>query len=1050
MVMAAVPAARFCKLIESFDGGREICDSVEPTLRLAGHGEAEVAPQVCICRRSVVPLPARRFRLAAATGVFALTAALALTSLPAQAEPPRPGADPAVAVPGRYIVTLKGAPITTYGGEVKGLKATRPTTGRKVNARSSSAKRYRSYLERQQDRTAGRVGAKADKHYAVALNGFAASLTSAQARALQRSPAVLSVVKDTPRRLLDDRSSVDFLRLRGLGGAWQSLGGKGKAGAGVVVGVLDTGYWPESTSFAGAPLGTAAPTAADPYRPYRVGAQIRMNKSDGSTFTGTCQAGENPAADFEGTECNSKVISARYFNATYKQAVEVADRNDFASPRDRDGHGSHTASTAAGNADRPVSISGRSFGKISGVAPAAKLAVYKMCWTSDPDPDGSCYIGDSLDAIDQAVLDGVDVINYSVSGSDSLNDPVDQAFRSAAAAGIFVATLAGNGGPGPSTVDHVAPWVTTAAASTVAPYAGTVVLGNGAKYVGISTTVSASVGPASLVAAARVRRVGASAGSSSACVAGTLDPAKVAGKIVVCEQGVNARVAKSREVDRAGGSGMVLVDTSGNSSDRDFHAVPTVHLHAPGSLTVRSYALSTRAKATLKKGNLTSTPIAYPQVAGFSSRGPSVGVAGDLLKPDISAPGVAVLAAVSPVTASGKNFDFSTGTSMSAPHIAGAAALYFGEQPKWSPMAVKSAMMTTTARVKKKDGSLSRDYYAQGAGNIRPRQMLDPGLIFDSGPAEWESFMEGAGFDLGPEVDPVDPSDYNSPSIAIGRLAGTQTVTRKVTAVKPGKYKATVGVDGVDATVTPSLLSFTRPGQTRTIQVTMSRRSAAIGRVAFGSLALESKSVTVRVPIAVTPQRVNAPTVVRGTGTSGSLNYLVRPGFSGSFASTASGLDAAEVQQGEVTDNDLDAVDEYTTNVPAHTRVARFTSQSDKPDADIDMAVYGPSGELVAISTTSTGSESVTLFDPAEGQYQVLVAPFADPPDLSSSTYRYRAFAVGPDLPNFSVSPAIRSVVNGVPFVLNASWTGLDPAVPYLGYVQYLDGTGTMVEINPA
>jgi hypothetical protein len=799
-----------------------------------------------------LPLTARRFRLAAATSAFALTAALTFTSVPARAEPLEPGANP-----GRYIVTLKGAPIASYGGGVMGLKATRPATGRKVNAGSSSAKRYRAYLERQQDRAAARVGAKADRRYAVALNGFTASLNSAQARTLQRSPGVLSVVKDTPRRLLDDKNPVDFLRLSGPGGVWQSLGGTSKAGAGVVVGVLDTGYWPESASFAGAPLGTTAPTSTDPYRPYKVGSQIRMNKSDGGLFTGACQAGENPAADFDGSECNTKVISARYFSAAYKQATPVGDRDDFASPRDRDGHGSHTASTAAGNADRPASINGLSFGKISGVAPAAKLAVYKACWTSVPDSGAFCYTSDLLAAINQAVTDGVDVINYSVGGSDDLSDPVDQAFRAVAGAGIFVSASAGNSGPGPSTLNHAAPWVTTVAASTVAPHAGTVVLGNRAKYAGISTTVFSNVGPAPLVAAARVRRTGVSVARSTVCVAGTLDPAKVEGKIVVCDRGVNARVVdKSVEVDRAGGIGMVLVNLSQNSRDTDIHAVPTVHLNVPRARTVRDYAVTRGAKATLKRGNLTSTPITYPQVAGFSSRGPSVGVEGDLLKPDIAGPGVEILAAVSPVTANGRNFGFFSGTSMSAPHIAGAAALYFGKRPKWSPMAVKSAMMTTTARLKNSDGSLSHDYYAQGAGNIRPSEMFNPGLIFDSGPGDWESFLEGVGIDLGPAVDPVDPSDYNSPSIAIGSLAGKQTVTRKVTAVKPGLYKAKVSVDGVDASVTPSLLSFTRPGQTKMIKVTLSRRSAPLGKVAFGSLSLESTGVTVRAPVAVTPQAV--------------------------------------------------------------------------------------------------------------------------------------------------------------------------------------------------
>src|SRR5918997_4829979 len=143
-------------------------------------------------------------------------------------------------------------------------------------------------------------------------------------------------------------------------------------------------------------------------------------------------------------------------------------------------------------------------------------------------------------------------------------------------------------------------------------------------------------------------------------------------------------------------------------------------------------------------------------------------------------------------------------------------------------MAVKSAMMTTTAGLKNSDGSLSRDYYAQGAGNAHPSAMFDPGLIFESGESDWLSFLEAYGFDYGSEVEPVDPSDYNSPSIAIGRLAGRQTVTRKVTAVKTGLYQAKVWVDGVDAKVTPSLLSFTRVGQTKSITVTLTRRSAPL------------------------------------------------------------------------------------------------------------------------------------------------------------------------------------------------------------------------------
>ena len=278
-------------------------------------------------------------------------------------------------------MTLTGSPIATYAGEVKGYKATRPTKGRKVSASSASAKAYRKYLEKQQDRAAARVGAKADRHYAVALNGFTTAMTPAQAKRLEKAPGVLSVVKDTPRHLTDDKNPVDYLRLSGTDGVWESLGGVSKAGAGTVVGVLDSGYWPENPSFAGAALGTTPPTSADPYRPYKVGSQIRMKKADGNTFTGVCQAGATAAGDFEGTECNQKVIGARYFADTYRANTPDADEDEFLSPRDDDGHGSHTASTAAGNAGVTATANGRNFGKISGVAPAAKIAVYKVCYT---------------------------------------------------------------------------------------------------------------------------------------------------------------------------------------------------------------------------------------------------------------------------------------------------------------------------------------------------------------------------------------------------------------------------------------------------------------------------------------------------------------------------------------------------------------------------------------------------------------------------------------------------------------------------------------------
>jgi Subtilase family/Fibronectin type-III domain/PA domain len=485
-----------------------------------------------------------------------------------------------------------------------------------------------------------------------------------------------------------------------------------------------------------------------------------------------------------------------------------------------------------------------------------------VAFTSATDAEPAIYAGDALAAIDAAISDGVDVINYSVSSSDTVDDPVDLAFLSAASAGIFVATAAGNSGPGSSTLHHVTPWVTTVAASTVAPYAGTVVLGNGKKYAGISTTVLGKVGPAKLVTGRSVKRASADAADAAVCAPKSLSSKKAAGKILVCDRGVVTRVEKSAEVKRVRGKGMVLVNLSNSSTDSDVHAVPTVHLNAPSGPSVKSYAKKTGATATLRQGNLSSKPIRYPQIAGFSSRGPSVGNGGDLLKPDIAAPGVSVLAAVAPPSNHKRKFDFYSGTSMASPHIAGIAALYFGVHPKWSPMAVKSAIMTTASRVKKANGKLSKDYLAQGAGNVRPDRMFSPGVIIDARERDWLGFLEGAGFKTDSGVSPIDPSDYNSPSIAIGQLVGSQTVTRRVTAVQPGSYQASISLPGVTATVSPAVLAFSNAGQTKIIKITFTRKSAVLSEAVLGSLKLAGPGTVARLPIVVVPEAARgAPNV---------------------------------------------------------------------------------------------------------------------------------------------------------------------------------------------
>jgi hypothetical protein len=287
------------------------------------------------------------------------------------------------------------------------------------------------------------------------------------------------------------------------------------------------------------------------------------------------------------------------------------------------------------------------------MAPAARLSIYKTCWA------GGCGTFDSVNAIEDAVADGVDVLNYSISGSlTSVLDPVEVAFFNAAAAGVFVAASAGNSGPGASTVAHNSPWLTTVAASTHdRNFAKSVTLGNGTTHTGVGTGPAVPSVP--LIDSAVAGLAGSDPAQAELCFIGTLDPVKVTGKIVLCARGVNARTDKSKAVRDAGGVGMVLYNPTNNSLNADFHFVPTVHVQSAAGLAIKAYAATAGATASLSVG--TATPGRAPNIAAFSSAGPALSGSGDLLKPDITAPGVDVIAAVSPPGDNGNLYDSISG-----------------------------------------------------------------------------------------------------------------------------------------------------------------------------------------------------------------------------------------------------------------------------------------------------------------------------------------------------------------------------------------------------
>ncbi|MHA7240934.1 S8 family serine peptidase [Arthrobacter sp. TMS1-12-1] len=995
--------------------------------RNAGQGRTSLRTAAAI----VLGLPLLVSSTAVAPAAFAAPAPA--TSVTPQKAPAK-NLDPAQYPAGRYIVVLADKPLATYDGGVQGIAPTKPERGNKLDAQANNVKQYSKFLEAKQQEVAAAENIEINRTYTAAINGFAADLSADQAIELAKSDKVLMVAPDVENA--PDYSTIDFLGLNGNKGAWKTqFGGEKNAGKGTVVGVIDTGYAPDNPFFAGTPVkalpGNAKPKVGEPY--LDAAGEIAVLKADGTTFVGDCQVGQ----DFDGSLCNSKVVSAQYFADAFIASVPADKRapEEVLSPVDIDNHGTHTASTAAGKAGVTQTVDGRNFGVSSGVAPEAKISVYKTCW-EDKDPNtGGCYSSASVDAINQAILDGVDVLNYSISGSTTTTtDPVSLAFLSATSAGIFVAASAGNSGPTASTVNHGAPWMTTVAASTFNyELQGTAEFSDGTKYRGASI-MRTGVPASPVVLAANAAAAGAA--SPNLCGPNTLDPAKVAGRIVVCDRGVIDRTAKSAEVLRAGGVGMILVNLVDSSTDTDQHVVPTVHVNAPEALELKAKVAADPAiTVALQPTDTTGKPLPpTPQVAGFSSRGPLLATGSDLLKPDIAAPGVAVLAGVSTIGSKGAQFGFLSGTSMASPHVAGFAALVLGKNPAWSPATVKSAMMTTAYPLKTATGAVETDVLAVGAGHINPATVLSPGLVYDQTVDDYLRFIAGTGIDVGIEgIEPVAAKDTNVPSFGLGNLTGRIEVTRTVTALTPGLYRATANVPGVKVTVTPAVLNFSAPGEKRTFKVSFENESAPFGTFAAGSLTWSGQGKTVTSPVAVRPQAVKAPAeaAFTSTGPDGSGTFDVTSGTNTPIQMTLDGLSKADSTPIEL------AVGAETTKdvtVPAGAPVAKFSVLSSDPTADFDMEVITPSGARRVVATADA-SETLTIPNPAPGTYRIVASLYGSTDNRpTAGTIDAAILKSGEN--NATLTPNPLVLTNGTTGKVTLAWKGLTPG-SYVGRVTY-------------
>ncbi|MCO5598923.1 hypothetical protein L7F22_053022 [Adiantum nelumboides] len=573
------------------------------------------------------------------------------------------------------------------------------------------------------------------------MQGFAALLSSSEVFKLRQIASIEIAFEDSTIEIHTTRTP-SFLRLAAspVGGSAAGIWPVSKLGADVIIGLLDTGIWPERSSF----------RDDDNFSPIP------------ARWKGFC---ESSAPSFSSSLCNRKLIGARSFFRGFKVATSSSLDNatGFPSPRDSHGHGTHTSSIAAGAFVSNASLSGAAIGTASGMAPRSRIAMYKVCWQS------SCYNSDMLAGFDAAILDGVDVISVSIGSTTArpfYQDALAIGAFSAMANGIITSCAAGNSGPTLGSTTSVAPWIFSVAASTVdRDFPAPVILGNGKEYKGRSFwQAEGGEDPHEhipLVYAGDVVVPGGNASLARRCLfSNLLSFEAVKGKIVLCSHDDgDSQEAKGFVVQTAGAIGMIL----GNSISKGEDLTSLGHHILPATLVSHSSAIE-----ILQYIHSTSNPIAHlkflgtklgirpaPMVATFSSRGPNL-ITPEISKPDITAPGVNILAArtgfIAPsgLTADTRREDFHvlSGTSMSCPHVAGVTALLKAVHRTWSPAAIRSALMTT-AKVIDNTGMTLTDAWTgtkadptgYGSGHIDPSAALKPGLVYDITTQDYADFL---------------------------------------------------------------------------------------------------------------------------------------------------------------------------------------------------------------------------------------------------------------------------------------------------------------------
>ncbi|CAL5085972.1 unnamed protein product [Urochloa decumbens] len=663
--------------------------------------------------------------------------------------------------------------------------------------------------------------------YDTVMHGFAVQLTGDEARSMSGAEGVTGVYEDRVVHHLTTRTP-GFLGLDPGFGAWRDT----DSGDGVIIGIVDSGIWPESPSFSDRGLG-----------PVR------------SSWRGSCV----DAGDFNASLCNNKLVGAK--------TIGMGD-DGSASPRDTFGHGTHVASTAAGSEVPDAGFLMFARGTARGVAPKARIAVYKV---------SVMKMAEIAAGIDAAVKDGVDIISLSLGDVDPRPFYIDAlaiAVFGAERNGVFVALAGGNDGPRASTLINSAPWMTTVGAATVdRQFLANLILGDGQVLTGQSFYTS------------KARQTTMTPLLLSSCLGGDLTPEETDGKIVVCMDEAGAPSGgdqvRARDANGAGPAGIVVVDSSGWLQDGtvglsvavDFTG-PTIVLSLTEGKKLRAYMVSSP-----HPGASFSFPCKTvigenraPVVATFSSRGPNP-IVPELLKPDVVAPGQNILAAWtgidSPADARNSNYQVASGTSMACPHVAGVAALIKKKHPSWTPAMIRSALITTAGTLDNTDREILDNAvlhvqgsratvatpFAAGAGQVRPQLAMDPGLVYDAGARDYVDFLCALNYTT--EELPGGAAGLNYPSFVVvfdGRT-GVRTLARTVTKVSEEAETYSVVVkapEHVKVIVMPTTLEFKEPKERKSYTVEFRDEAPGNRKTGwdFGQISWENDKHRVRSPVA--------------------------------------------------------------------------------------------------------------------------------------------------------------------------------------------------------